>query len=223
MVKIMAQVQRKARATGLGVFIKRANAVPFEEGLRKVAAQRITLASNARVDDILTSSSRDKIDERLTILGGLSGWMGTMSAYGAPGEKLGEKIEYVDQRTGHKWIFPVPKEHKDKRSAIMIAEHSDYFLEIEGNNRVVHVPDVKVCVLPFPTYNDWFLTDPVHRIPVTENGDEEAGTRYLMRAYKRVGPVLREYDHERIRMGLDYAINLEYEPSYAYGLIKEAA
>jgi len=218
----MAEAQRlqkpienqRTRGPKLAVLVKRANGVPFEEGLRIANNSKAAITSNKRMDKALHSGEWRQVEE------GLWCWTGTMTAYKEPDRELGKKIEYTDPETGYRWVFNVPKEYQNKKNAILVAEHPDYTLETDGNNRVIHVPEDKVgIVLAFPASDGWNLTDPLYGIPTTKGGDESAGERYLWRIDKRVGPVARD--------GFVYYngnfVDLGNRPSDARGVVVEAA
>ena len=84
---------------------------------------------------------------------------------------------------------------------------------------VIHVPedDVRI-VLAFQTNERYYLTDPVHGIPTTENGDESAGKRRLWRSAKRVGPIGRVYYDFCY---CDKRFYLETSPSETLGVVVE--
>ena len=160
--KIEKFVNQRKGGPSLAVLIKRTNGVPFEEALQRADDENRIMVSNSRLDEALC------FNEWLEVVDGFKCWTGTMTAYrGGLDKKLGEQIEYIDKRSGNRWIFPVPKEHQDKTTAILVAEHPDYYLEIDGKNRVVHVPEDRVGIVPeFPNLSGHYFIDRWHSIPV---------------------------------------------------------
>ena len=47
-------------------------------------------------------------------------------------------IVYIDPRTEERWIYPIPEEYLEKSNILLIVEHPNYILEIDGSNRIVH-------------------------------------------------------------------------------------
>jgi hypothetical protein len=213
-VKQTTDIQR-IRGPNLAVLIPRNNGVPFEEGLARANSENKVIASNKRLSQALVGS-----EEWKTIREVFACWSGTMTAYAKPGEKLGKTVEYVDSETGHHWVFPVPQEHQGKADAILVAEHPDYNLEIDGKTRIVRAAQVDL-IERFPAKDGWYLGDAKHDIPIGElvNGSDEA--RYLYRIDSRVGPVARAYNYDNYnrRRGVDL---LGDRPSVGLGVAVEA-
>ena len=124
-----------------------------------------------------------------------------MTAYTKQGNKLGRIIEYVDPQTNEKWIFPVPREYQNEKNAILVAEHPDYDLEIDGKNLVVHAALVDL-VSEFPVVDGWYFLDAKHGIPTGDSKwasdmgsghHPDLGSRrlYGRKDYPRVGPIYR--------------------------------
>ncbi|MFA5050203.1 MAG: hypothetical protein WC501_04310 [Candidatus Micrarchaeia archaeon] len=208
---VLTQVP-KERVSGpnLAILIKRSNGVPFEEGLRRANEENRVIASNARLSKALVGS-----DEWQKLRAVFVCWSGTMTAYVEADTKLPEKVEYTDPTTGHRWVFSVPEQHRGKKNAILVAEHPDYTLEIDGTNRVVHATSVDL-VKNFPKSDGWYMGDPKHDIPVVS---QTGSDRYLWRVAKRVGPVARGcglYGDGRRGVGLDFG------PSVGLGVAVEA-
>jgi hypothetical protein len=185
----MTLVAQKVRGPNLAVLVKAIKGVPFEEGLARADKENRVIASNARLSKALIDSGEwENIREIFPC------WSGTMTAYVEPGRKLGEQVESVVSETGHRWVFAVPYEYRDQKNAILIVEHPDYSLEIDGNNRVVHAKAVAL-VKDFPEKSRWYKEDPIHAIPA---GSElgrffSDSAMQLWRTDKRVGPVGRDF------------------------------
>jgi hypothetical protein len=206
--------RERVRGPDLAVLVRRSNGVPFEEGLRRANEGNFVIASSARLSKALVGS-----EEWKGIKGVFACWSGTMTAYVEPGQKLGEQVEYIDPKTKVRWVFAVPEAHQDATNAILVAEHPDYTLEVDGNNRVVHANAVDL-VSAFPGKDGWYLADSKHGIPTGEQVAYSEQVRYLWRIAKRVGPVARGYDDffdDRQGVGLDT------RPSGGYGVAVEAA
>lgn len=207
------KVKGKERVRGpkLAILVKRANGVPFVEGLRMAEEKGLVIASHARLDKALVGS-----DEWKSISEVFACWLGTMTAYTKPGEKLGKTIEYVDPETKERWVFHVPKEYQKEKNAVLVAEHPDYKLEVDGKNIVVHAPNVDL-IAQFPASDGVYPTDAKHGIP-TKAGS--SGNRYLWRTDSRVAPVARDLYYG------DYYdwryVVLNYRPSVSLGVAVEA-
>jgi len=179
---------QRIRGPKLSVLISRNNGVPFEEGLVKANAENRVIASNKRLSNALVGS-----EEWRTIKEVFACWTGTMTAYAKPGEKLGKAVEYVDPETKYRWVFPVPEAHQDKKDAILVAEHPDYSLEIDGKTRIVRAAQVDL-IERFPAENDWYFGDSKHDIPSGDSVEASDDARYLYRMDTLVGPVARGCD-----------------------------
>ncbi|MDO8554089.1 MAG: hypothetical protein Q7S22_04740 [Candidatus Micrarchaeota archaeon] len=210
-VQSPGNVQR-IRGPNLAVFRTRLNGAPFDKVLPEVDAQHLVLASTARLSRALVGS-----EEWRGIRGVFRCWSGTMTAYIEPGQRLGKQVVYVDPQTKIRWVFPVPKAHQYKRNAILVAEHPDYILEVDKNNRVVHASAVDL-VSAFPTMSDWYLTDPKHCIPTGKIATYSEQARYLWRTSRRVGPVVMGFN-DGSRQGID----LDGAPSVGCGAAVESS
>ncbi|MDO8554281.1 MAG: hypothetical protein Q7S22_05715 [Candidatus Micrarchaeota archaeon] len=177
---------RRIRGPNLAVLIPRYAGVPFDKVLPEVDAQGLVKASNKRLDRALVGS-----EEWRTIADAFPCRSGTITAYVEPGKKLGKQIEYIDPKTKIKWVFTVPDVYRNEGNAILVAEHPDYTLEIDGNNRIVHASAVDL-VSEFPGKTGCYLLDSKHGIPA---GDQvhfsNPNARYLWRTAKLVGPIVR--------------------------------
>jgi|GEM_PF-3868226 len=94
----------------------------------------ILLICNARKWRLLTNNEHDARLQK-TVPGKIKGtsydaWTGTYGTYAAPGEKLGAEVTYHYDRSLElsfhpDWqrIFPVPREYRNEKDAILIVEH----------------------------------------------------------------------------------------------------
>lgn len=224
----MAQVQKKTqkkriRGPNLSVFIKNySKGVPFEEGLMRAEAEDRVMASDSRLSKALIGS-----DEWEGISEVFPCWSGTMAAYVEPGQKLGEKVEYVDPETGYRWVFAVPESHRGRKNVILVAEHPDYILEVDGKNRVVHATAVDL-VENFPADDGWYKGDPTHGIPTGKGNPthdiptegERGFYRHLWRIDRHVGPVARIFDGSYC-YGRHY-VDFNSRPSSGFGVAVES-
>lgn len=209
------QKVERIRGPGLAILVKRSEGVPFVEGLKRADEKNMVIASSARMSKALVGSNEwKKISDVFTC------WTGTMTAYTKPGEKLGATVEYVDTNSGEKWVFPVPKEFQKEKDAILVAEHPDYKVEIDGKNIVVHA-NVVDLVLKFPAKNGGYMADAKHGIP-TDKEVEYSNARYLRRIDQRVGPVARGCDYDDVdgRSGRR-GVLLGDVPSHDFGVAVE--
>ncbi len=215
----MAQAQRntqneRIRGPNLSGFIKTTPGVPFEEGLMRVEAENRVMASNSRLSKALLGSGEWKSIREV-----FPCWSGTMAAYVEPGRKLGKQVEYVNPETGYRWVFVVPESHRGRKNAILVAEHPDYRLEIDGKNRVVHAKVVDL-VENFPAKYGWHKGDPTHDIPTGGEIGFSVTARSLGRIDTRVGPVVRDFycsPHDRL------CVYLDYRPSVGFGVAVESS
>ncbi|MDO8554280.1 MAG: hypothetical protein Q7S22_05710 [Candidatus Micrarchaeota archaeon] len=212
---VQHKVQERIRGSNIATFITRANGVPFEEGLARANVEDRIVTSNIRLTRALVGS-----EEWRTIADAFRCWSATMIAHAKPGKKLGKQIECIDSKTKIKWVFTVPDVYRNERNAILVAEHPDYTLEIDGNNRIVHASAVDI-VSAFPIRDGWYLADPIHGIPTGEQVAFSEQARHLSRIDKKVGPVARGYD---VLFGGDVGQNvvLGDEPSLCYGMAVES-
>ncbi|MDO8553718.1 MAG: hypothetical protein Q7S22_02835 [Candidatus Micrarchaeota archaeon] len=214
------RVQERIRGPNLATCITKANGVPFEEGLARANAQGLVIASNARLSKALVGS-----DEWEGIRNVFICRSGTMTAYVEPGLPLGKQVEYTDPETGVKWVFPVPEAYQGKKDAILVAEHPEYALEVDGNNRIVHPTNIDI-VEEFPGNFGWYFPDSKYGIPAGEDVTARyshlsypANARYLLRINKRVGPAVRGYDD--FSDDARQCVDLYGAPSIALGMAVE--
>ena len=213
------QTKERIRGEKLEVFIKEENRVPFLEGLMKAKEENRVIVSNKNLDRALQSAELKKYRDNK----GVWCWTGTMTAYNEPNKKLGSTIEYTDPETKQRWLFPVPKKYRKEKNAILVAEHPDYTLEVDGKNIIVHAenPDI---VLGFPSENGWYFVDIEHGLPFVNElcSDKVAeADRYFWRIKERIGPVARYYNNPTDYDG-KHNIGLDDKPSSVYGMVVEA-
>ncbi|MBN1170024.1 hypothetical protein JXA56_03290 [Candidatus Micrarchaeota archaeon] len=205
----------RIRGPNLAVLVRRSGKVRFENGLRRADEQGLVIASNKRLNILVRSHEWRNIED------GLPCWTGTMTGYEEPGKKFGKTIEYVDPETDHRWVFPVPENYWGEANAILVAEHPDYNLEVDGRNRVVHSSQIDL-VKAFPTeLKGWYKGDPKHDIPQGDQASRDnEDARYLFRIEKRVGPVVRYFNTDHY-----YGRNVHFDerPSdYSFGVVVES-
>ncbi len=181
---------RRIARPRLEVLVKRANAVPFEEGLARANRENKVIASSKKLDKALNETG-----EWISILDAFPCWSGTMTGYKEPGEKLGKSVVYTDPETKQRYVFPVPEDYKGAKNAILVVEHPDYTLEKDGKDRIVAVKNIENISLieNFPSeYDGWYQMDEKHGIPTGNEVDSSnPDVRYLFfwRSDSRVGPV----------------------------------
>jgi len=171
----------------LEVFIPRANGVSFEEALARAKAAGRIIASNKRLDQALVGSKKWE-----TIKDAFACWTGTMIAYEETGKPFERSVEYVDDKTGIRHVFPVPDLYVGLKNCLLVTEHPYYSLETDGNNKIVRPARVEL-IAKFPAATQkWYLTDPKYGIPLGEETSlSNPDARCLIRISKRVGPVAR--------------------------------
>jgi len=176
---------QRTRGPNLAILIKRNPGVPMDEAIMIADREGLVIASNRRLDKALAWGS-----EWEGLVEGLNCWTGTMTAFNKPGEKLGKEVEYVNKRNGIRWVFPVPHEYGNEKDAILVVEHPDFSLEIDGKNRVIRAENVAI-VTGFPSESGFYLTDLKYGIPVG-NKAYEPNSRVLLKYYGRwVGLISR--------------------------------
>jgi len=174
--------------SGLEVLITSANGVPFQEALKRAEKEKRVIASNKRLDQALNGS-----DEWESIKEVFPCWSGTMTAYEEVGKPFGDVVEFIDEQTKLKYLFPVPQNFRGKNDCILVAEHPEYSLEIKGDERIIRAAKVDL-IERFPAEDGWYLSDPKHGIPFGNSVDtSNRDARSLVRTEKRVGPVARNY------------------------------
>jgi len=211
---ITSQPTQQAPVPKLAVFISAKDGVPFEEGLARVEKAGLVIASSKRLAQALATEEWRAFEEALAC------HSGTMAAYSEPGRKFMEFIEYVDPDTNHRWVFPVGV-FRGEKDCILVVEHPDYTLEIDGRNRVVHPKDDRLVdfVPDFPPEDGWYYVDSKHAIPMGQNMATGHGS-YLARIATRVGPVRRGvYGRWGGDDGRD--VNLDDRPSVGLGVVVE--
>jgi hypothetical protein len=181
------------------------NGVSFAEALRLAREQKRIIPSNKFLDQFLTKGPLE---------GGvnLSFHSGTMSAYVKPDEPFKAEVKYTDKKTGHEWIFPVPSPFQNEKNAILVAEHPNYAVEVEGNKCIIHVEKNNIILVKnFGRENGWYVCDEATGIPTGKGKDfwEEGNgsQRYLHREEAHIGPVDRAYNSFYTYPGQDIFLN----------------
>jgi len=192
--------------------------IPFDEAIKIAEQGKRVLASNERISRALMGSR-----EWRTIQHAFTCWTGTIAGYEQPRKMFGATIEYVDPKSGKRWVFPVPKEFRGEEGGILVAEHPDYTLENDGRNVVVQAKRVDI-VRGFPEYDKVLsLGDDKHDIPHgggDTRGDDDPDERRLARLdSSRVGPAAR-YSY----MGFNFQknVDLSLPPSECLGAVVES-
>lgn len=201
------------------VFRLHASGLPVVEGIMQAASKRLVVASNRIMDAVLSGVEWSSP----YIRGVFPCWTGTMTGYNNAGAKLGKEIVYTDSQTSERWIFPVPEQFRGERGSILVVEHPDFTIVLDGTKDIrVEPSDVnKVSVVSeFPASDGWYPVDPQHGIPTGGQVNfsfSNPVNRYLWRlAEGRVGPVGRGYGYRR-DVGL-----YNVRPSFCFGVAVES-
>ncbi len=197
----------------------------MEEAIRRADANDHVILSNKRLDAELVNKYWNGGMVHLV----LTCWGGTMVGYDEPGKPLGKTIEYVDKKSGIRYIFPVPKEYIGEKDIALAVEHPDFTLEKDKNDRVVHAKEVGM-VPEFPDMEKtgsyhWYLVDPRYGIPSgKEVRYDEHGVRFLFRIRQRVGLIARadHYFHGPFNVPELKMVGISNSPSDKLGLAVEA-
>ncbi|MCK4318997.1 hypothetical protein KAW38_00295 [Candidatus Micrarchaeota archaeon] len=206
----------RIRGEKLLVFERREyeNSLSFIKAFERANKEKRVIVSNKRMDKALHSGEWEQVKE------GLWCYTGTLAAYPEPNKKLGSAIEYIDPKTNQRWVFPVPKEHQDKENAILVAEHPNYSLEINGKNIVIHAENPGI-VRAFPSQDGWHLVDSKYGIPYgKEVSKDNKDARYLWRTGKMICPVARY--HVEFGYYGGHVVGIDFSSSGSYGMIVEA-
>jgi len=141
-----------------------------------------------------------------------------MTAYEEVGKPFSRLVEYIDDKTGIRYVFPVPDEFVGVKNGLLVVEHPDFTLEADGNSRIVRAARVEL-IEKFPAaYDRWYLTDPKHGIPFGEIvNSSNANARWLWRIAKSVGLVARDYVDLSGRL-----VDLDGRPSALFGVACES-
>jgi len=146
-------ITKRTRGPNLAILADRNPGVPMDEAIMLADRGGFVIASNKRLDAALVWSS-----EWEGLIKGLNCWTGTMVAFKKPGEKLGKAVEYMNEKNGLRWVFPVPEGWKYVTDAILIVVHPDFCLEVDGRNRVVHA-ERPAILRGFPAENGRYLIE----------------------------------------------------------------
>ena len=196
----------------LEVFIPKNPGATMEEALARAEKEKRVIASNKRLDQALVGS-----DEWKSMQAAFYCWSGTMTAYEKPGKKFGKTVEYVDDKTNIRYVFEVPSQYVGEKDSILVSEHPDYKLEMDGNNRIIRAAVVDL-IERFPASGGWYLTDSKHGIPIGDSVDSsDSNERYLFRIEKRVGLSARVFNC----FGISRNVVLGDAPSVSIGVAVE--
>jgi hypothetical protein len=177
----------RIRGPNLALFIPHIYGAPMEEAIRKADEAGLVIASNKRLDKALKGNGEWRSKQT-----GFISWSGTMTAYDKPDQRLGKTIVYDVPKSEIRYVFPVPEEHQGKKNIILVAEHPEFSLVKDGNDRIIQATDIgAVERFPLAMYG-WYLADPRYGIPHGDTANDGRKTaRYLARREKRVGLVVR--------------------------------
>jgi hypothetical protein len=186
--------------------------VSMDEALRRAEESSDDLASNKRLGIALRGTDEIRVMNQV-----FACWSGTMAGYDKPDKKLGKTISYLDSQTGIRYVFPVPEEHVGKTNVVLVAEHPNYYLEIDRKTRTVRAENVGI-VTGFPAASaNWYLGDPEYAIPTGKiMGRDNQDALFLFRIDKRVGLVSRVFDDGDGRRGVGL-----YKPNCGLGVAIE--
>jgi len=202
---------KKSKNSKLITLAKRQR-LPFVEGLRRAKEKGLVLASNIKIDNTLNGMGGFGHIDEIVIC-----WSGTLTAYVQPGKKLGKVIEYTDTKTGERWVFPVKKEYQNEKDVLLVSEHPDYELEMDGKNIIIHTTKVDL-VERFPASDGSYQIEEKHGIP-SENGG--MNKRHLWRIDKRVGPIASVNFFVRFINRKRHYILLNIDPSECLEMLVE--
>lgn len=127
-----------------------ARKLTFERGLVLAEEQRRVLESSSNLMHWWPSKRLKSIAS------------GTMAVYELPGKRFEDKVECNYGRK--RWVFLVPEKYRGKANALLTVNHPFWFLEIDKNNRVIHVDDDKVNIVEnFDRSRDFrtFISSPI--------------------------------------------------------------
>ncbi len=190
---------------------KRSGRLAFLELYEKANKEQKTIASASSVVAAIETDREQQIKKELPC------WTGTVIAIVEPNRTFQQasidtdtilngsrSIVYTDLNTGTKWIFPVPEEYLHVANGILVAEHPNYMLQISMFEVVVFPVSSVDLVQVFPKRDGIYNLDPVHKIPVENNGTHTRKRFYLWRAEQIVSPlsILKSSDPE-----MDYVIS----------------
>ncbi|MEK6982817.1 MAG: hypothetical protein AABX38_07825 [Candidatus Micrarchaeota archaeon] len=233
------QPTQRIRGQKLEVFIPRSQGLPFDEGIAKADKENRVIVSSKRLTTSLIGSN-----EWIEIKEAFACWSGTMTAYVEPNIELGasatllkdlgefpkldKQYQYavvsIDSNTGYNWIHPIPERYLGIKNGILVIEHPDYNLDIEGQNRLVVPVSMEAVdlVANFPATNGYYLPDPKYDIPQGNKIEDSLQAKRLLRIDKRVGSVRRDYEHPDFLNDIRQEIFLNLSPLYYCGMVTEA-
>ena len=208
-----SRTQKKDRLRGpdIAIFIREGKEW-MEKALGDVEKAELVIASNRRLSQAISSGEWKKVKIRGRC------WSGTMVAYDRPDHKVGETIEYTDSRTNLRYVFPVPEEHRGKKNIALVAEHPDFMLEKDGNDRIIKATEVG-AVERFPITKGWYMGDSKYGIPQGETVAPRTETKalYLLRTEMRVSLAARGGKYG-IALG---SVDVANSPCMRFGMVVE--
>lgn len=208
--------QERIRGPTIARLVKSDPGAPFVEGIAKADEKKRIICSNTRLTYALFEGEDHRAKDAFPC------WTGTIAAYDMPGKKLGKKIESVDSLTKERWVFPVSEEFRGEENCVLVAEHPNYIIEVDGRNRVVQPMDISI-VRGFPISNGCYAEDQKYGIPIDQKAEPEWDGRYLWRIGKRVGPIARGFGYVKFGpFAIRRNVHLDKDPSRQLGIIVEA-
>jgi hypothetical protein len=161
---------REIAVPALIMLAETAKGLVLEEGLMLAGERKATIASVRTIAIGLMDN-----DTRLRIKNAFVCRSGTMFANVEPGRSFRESsqqvsslgngyfVVYEDPVSKNRYYFPIPEQHLDKRDSILLTEHPDYSLRIDGRDRIVL--DARISLVErFPKTDGWFAVEEAHGI-----------------------------------------------------------
>lgn len=178
--------KKRIRGPNLAVFAKNKDGLAMEDALAKADEKGLVIASSKRLSQAL-----EKRHEWESIGDVFSCWTGTMAAHDKPDQKLGKEIEYIDPKTGIRYIFPVPEQCQGQKNIVLVTEHPDFTIEKDGETRIIQAKEIGF-VDRFPIDREWYPGDGKYDIPRGDKSRfEDINARYLWRIEKSIGLIVR--------------------------------
>lgn len=244
MEPVLETSRQRIRGPALEVLIKgpdrflkdRPPAIPLDECIMKADSENRVIASGERLRKALVGVEEWRQTQDVF----LQCWSGTIFGYIGPGlafregtEKIStlkiSAIVYTEPESGIRWIFPVPNGYEDRMNSILLANHPDFTLEVDGHNRIIHATKIDM-LKGFPQDTEgWYKGDPVYGMPYGEEicfSSKKA--RFMWRAPdKMVSAAVYSYAAHHFQDGRPSVTNgrgiyLDQPPSARCGMLVEA-
>ena len=179
----------------------------FQQTIAMASKNGYKILSNSEIDAFLLSGKITKKQEDALPI-----WTGTFVAYVAPGEKLGQTIQF-DGLT-----LTVPSEFHGKLGMI-VCKHSD--LQLDG--AIITIKPGKAELVPIPAKDGWYVQDE-HGIPNGKAGvfTDGGNVRRLTRQNKPyVGLLVRGDDWLGVNIMNRLYVHAYNQPSARFGVLGE--